>query len=100
MLQRDPLNHHHQFRPVDNRAGAVQNAYRQLERTALQPFVVQDKPAILPTQQLHAITGAVDEQKDFPRQWIAPHARFYQLAQTVKTLAHIGRLVIKIITQR
>jgi len=100
VTQGDPLDHHHQLRPVNHRAGTSWNTGRKFKSAAFQPLVIQDEPAEFPPEQLHPVTRAIDEQKNLARHRIAPHARLNQLAQAIKALAHVGRLVVKKIMQR
>ena len=100
MLQRDPFDHHHQLRPVNRTIGSMTVvANRQLEGAAFQSLIVENKPAILPVEQLHMVPSFVDKDEHLARQRIALHPVPDQPAQAVKPHPHIGGRIVQIIVQ-
>src|SRR5690606_13716298 len=73
---------------------------RQLKSTFLQPFVIQDKTARLPVQQLDLIADFIDKNVHRSIIGVLLQVILYQSTQAVKALAHIGRMRIQVKTVR
>src|SRR5690606_32726220 len=89
------LDHHHQLRPADRRGACA--ACRRDEGAPFEPLVIHHEASVLPVEQLEQVPVPVEENIHLPGGRVLSHRVPYQPAQTVETLAHIHRLLIKII---
>src|SRR5690606_30314943 len=67
---------------------------------ALQPFVIQHEPAMLPVQKLHVRSAPVQENEHIPARGTPAHTGGHQPAKPVKTFPHIAMAAVQIITVR
>ncbi len=98
LLHHDPLHHQHQLAPVD--LPARRTGFRQREGAALQPFVIQHEPAVLPVQKLHVRPAPVQENEHITACGPTAQTRGHQPAKPVETFPHIAMAAVQIITVR
>ena len=94
-LHLDSLDHQHQIRPAYHRLAAIQ--LRRGEGAFLQAFVIQDKPARLPVQQLEQCAAAVQEHKNLPAGRVAAQLTADQPGQPVEALAHVADPAVQVV---
>ena len=98
LLHHDSLHHQHQLAPVD--LTARRTGFRQREGAALQSFVIQHKPAVLPVQELHMCAPAVQEHEHLTTGRTPSKTTGNQAAKPVKTFAHVTMAAEQVITVR
>src|SRR5690606_5388167 len=98
LLHNDPLHHQYQLAPVD--LSVHPTALGQRKGAALQSFVIQHKPTMLPVQKLHVRAPAVQEHEQITASGAPAQTRGHQPAETVKTFPHIAMAAVQVITVR
>ena len=76
------LHHQHQLAPVQLSARSV--GFGQREGSALQPFIVQHKPTVLPMKQLHVRAAPVQKDEHVTTGGTPSEAAGDQTAESVK----------------
>src|SRR5690606_33531220 len=67
------------------------------EGAFFEPLVIHHEAAVLPVQELEKVSVPVEEHIHLPGGWVFAHGVPDQPRQPVEALAHVHRLLVKII---
>lgn len=90
-----PIDDHHYLCIAQGDAAHGRIILWQFECSFFQSFVIKRKADALPMEQFYFVARAVDENENIAIAGVAIQVVLYQTRQTVETLAHIGRMDIK-----
>lgn len=85
----DPREQHRELRRVERHTDRIRRNVGQPKAAALEPLVVEDEPAVIPAQYLHAVAATSDEDEEVPGEDILLPLVTDDRHQTVDAATHV-----------